>query len=179
MTNVNANQTTRDRSLSFHTRCQRRNYLKRDHRRRVHVAKQKRKRKLACARAHKLCTNKKGAIRIGSWNTRGMGARYGTDYSGKINAIASVIADRKWNAALLTDLKFKEDGFSELPVGGATWLLIHEGKVGIALDPHLAHKWRQGDRIIGISIPDKGWKPGLLLVSIYAPLTNRSSLALL
>ena len=70
-----------------------------------------------------------------------MGARYGTDYySGKIKAIASVIADRKWNAALLTDLKFKEDGFSELPVGGATWLLIHEGKVGIALDPHLAHK---------------------------------------
>ena len=185
------NHKRQEFELSHLSRCQRRNYLKRDHRRRVHFAKQKRKRKLACARAHKLRTNKKGAIRIGSWNTRGMGARYGTDYSGKINAIASVIADRKWNAALLTDLKFKEDGFSELPVGGATWLLIHEGKVGIALDPHLAHRWRKGgsliyrargtdikDRMIGISIPNKGWKPGLLLVSIYAPLTNRSSLAL-
>ena len=55
----------------------------------------------------------------------------------------------------------------------------------------MAHRWQQGgsliyrargtdikDRMIGISIPNKGWKPGLLLVSIYAPLTNRSSLAL-
>ena len=84
------NNKRQEFELSHLSRCQRRNYLKREYRRHVHIAKQKRKRRLACARAHKLCTTKKGAIRIGSWNTWGMGARYGTDcYSGKIKAIAS------------------------------------------------------------------------------------------
>ena len=67
--------------------------------------------------------------------------------------------------------------------------MIHEGKVGIALDPHFAQQWKQGgalihrvrgtdikDRMIGISIPNKGWKPGLFLVSVYAPLSGRSLL---
>jgi hypothetical protein len=112
------NNKRQEFELSHLSRCQRRNYLKREHRRHVHFAKQQRKRRLACARAHKLCTTKKGAIPIGSWNTRGMRARYETDYSGKIKAIATVIADRKWNATLLTDLKSRKIGFPNCQLGG-------------------------------------------------------------
>ena len=86
----------------------------------------------------------------------------------------------------------RKTGSPNCQLGGLLGCLSTKARaIGIALDPHLAHKWRQGgslihrargtdikDRMIGISIPNKGWKPGLLLISIYAPLTNRSSLAL-
>ena len=75
-------------------------------------------------------------------------------------------------------------------MGGATWVLIHFGKVGVALDPYLAAQWRQRgallyrakgedirDRMMGVSIPGRGWRPGMLLIPVYAPLTGRSSLA--
>ncbi|CAK9056851.1 LINE-1 retrotransposable element ORF2 protein (ORF2p) [Includes: Reverse transcriptase [Durusdinium trenchii] len=54
----------------------------------------------------------------------------------KFKAISHLLDERKWNAALLTDVKFPEDGFREFYVG-------------------------------------QGWKPGLLLIPVYAPLSNR------
>ncbi|CAE7729143.1 HFA1 [Symbiodinium sp. CCMP2592] len=74
-------------------------------------------------------------------------------------------------------------------VGGASWLLIHEGRVGVALNPFLAARWRQGGSVLvkgrgwsgnprafGVSIPGSGWKPGFLLVPVYAPLVSKTQL---
>ena len=75
-----------------HTRCQRRNFMKRLHRHNLQRSNRKRKRKIACARAAAVKTTSKGNIKIGSWNARGMGAPFGRDCSGKIQAITAVIA---------------------------------------------------------------------------------------
>ena len=44
------------------------------------------------------------------WNTRGLGAPFGKDPAGKLAALTRVIAERRWNVALLSDLRYKEDG---------------------------------------------------------------------
>ncbi|CAE7713008.1 unnamed protein product [Symbiodinium sp. CCMP2592] len=49
-----------------------------------------------------------------------------------------LVAERQWSCALLTDLRFPEDGFREVMVGG--------------------------------------WKPGFLLVPVYAPLVSKTTL---
>lgn len=124
------------------SRCNRRNAGKRQKR----ADKQKRKRKLkrqwACRQTvDQLTKPAKGTLKIGSWNTRGMGAMFGKDPVGKEMAIVQVMQERTWNVALLTDLTYKEDGFRELKRGNDTWILIHCGRVGVALDPFWATKW--------------------------------------
>ena len=81
---------------------------------------------MACRRASiQLTKPAKGHLTIGSWNTRGLGAPYGKDQAAKFKAISHLLDERKWNAALLTDVKFPEDGFREFYVGHVPWLLIH------------------------------------------------------
>ena len=86
---------TFNKSAISMSRCQKRNEAKRLHRCSAFKKRQKHKRRLAISRASVLNTTKKGCIRVGSWNTRGMGAPYGKDYSGKIQAITKLIAERK------------------------------------------------------------------------------------
>ena len=60
----------------------------------------------------------------------------------------------------------------------------------MALDPFFAQRWRDtgstlykakgediSNRMLGVCIPGQGWKPGLLLVPVYAPLTGRTHLS--
>ncbi|CAE7493888.1 unnamed protein product [Symbiodinium sp. CCMP2592] len=79
---------------------------------------------------------------VGVWRGRRKRQRRTT-----VEAIMRLVAERQWSCALLTDLRFPEDGFREVMVGGASWLLIHEG-----------------------------WKPGFLLVPVYAPLVSKTQL---
>ena len=185
------NRGNRQGDLLQHlSRCQRRNVFKQKTRFLTRKRKQKPQKRRACRQADTMTTTKKGYIRIGTWNTRGFGAQYGKDPEGKLRCIAAVVAERRWNVALLTDLRFPENGCREFKVGSSTWLLIHEGRVGVALDPFFAHRWRGSgstmykakgedihNRMIGVSIPGTGWKPGLLLIPIYAPLTGRTQLS--
>lgn len=118
-----------------------------------------------------------------------MGAMFGKDPVGKEMALVHVMQERQWNVALLTDLRYKEDGFRELKLGNATWILIHCGRVGVALDPFWANKWRNGgaqilkgsgpdiaNRFFGIPIYGEGWKPGFCLIPVYVPLASKTSL---
>ena len=172
------------------TRCQIRNMGRKRHRASVRTAKRKNKRRLACYRASdKFGVKKRHHLLIGTWNTRGLGAPFGKDPEGKATAIAKVLAERQWSCALLADVRFPEAGFYELSVGGAAWLVVHEGRVAVALNPFLASRWRAGGSVVvrargwegqprafGLSIPAAGWRPGLLLVPVYAPLVSKTRL---
>ena len=71
---------------------------------------------------------------------------------------------------LLSDLKFGVTGVREYVVGGVTWTLVVQGKVGIALNEEWANKWRRGgakvfhggradcvkNRVCAAEIPRKG-----------------------
>ena len=134
--------TTKDPALS---RCQRRNAAKQLSRQLKRKKAAKAKRRLACCRAFgpSQC-RKRGTMVIGTWNTRGLGAPLGKDPVGKFNSLFSVMAERQWNVALLTDSRFKYDGVSQTTVKGRNWLIVHYGKVAVALDEWLASRWRRG-----------------------------------
>ena len=167
-------------------KCQKRSFQRKKHRREQRVVKKKHRKRLACYRASdEYNVKRKGHLLIGTWNTRGPGAPMGKDPEGKTRALFRLIAERKWSCALLTDVRFPEDGCCEVNAAGATWLLVHEGRVGVALNPCLAARWRAGGSIIvrasgwsesprsfGLVLPAVGWKPGLLLVPVYAPLVT-------
>ena len=168
------------------TRCQVRNARRRQHRAQARSTEQKKHKKRACFRksaGYRL--KRKDHLVVGTWNTRGLGAPKGIDPEGKTKALFELIHDRKWSVALLTDVRFPDDGCCEALVHGSNWLLVHEGKVGVAFNPHLAERWRAGGsvmvrakgwydgiRAFGLVIPADGWRPGLLLVPVYAPLLH-------
>ena len=138
------------------TRCQIRNMGRKRHRASVRTAKRKNKRRLACYRASdKFGVKRRHHLLIGTWNTRGLGAPFGKDPEGKATAIAKVLAERQWSCALLTDVRFPEAGFYELSVGGAAWLVVHEGRVAVALNPFLASRWRAGGSVV---VRARGWE---------------------
>ena len=174
------------------TRCQRRNFARKTARLLRRRAKAKHKRRMACFRASgRASSRKKGEVVIGNWNTRGLGAPKGKDPEGKYRALFSLMLERGWNAALLTDTRFEFDGFSQVTVMNRVWLVVHYGKVAVALDPWLAARWRaagspikrvkgwpDGERCFGIRIPREGWRPGLVLAPVYAPLAHKTPVAL-
>ena len=171
------------------SRCQRRNAARKIAAARRKLQLKRIKRRLACYRASgAFGTKRKGHVLVGSWNTRGLGAKFGKDPAGKIDAIFKVIAERRWSCALLTDLRFEEAGVVEVKVGGANWLLVHEGRVGVALSQEFAAKWRAGGSVVvrakgwegpvrawGLKLPGRGWRPGLFLVPVYAPLVSKTT----
>ena len=137
------------------SRCQRRNLDKRFHRVCLRRCKRRNKKCLACARAFPTVhASSKRTLVIGTWSSRGLEAKLGKDPDGKLRAICRVVAERKWSAALLTDLKFEEDGCCNISVEGAEWLLVHECRVGVALNPFLARRWREGGSVV---VRASGW----------------------
>ena len=174
---------------SLASRCQRRVLARKAAAARRRLKLKKVKRRLACFRASgAFGVKRKGHVLVGSWNTRGLGAKFGKDPAGKTEALFKVIAERRWSCALLTDLRFDEAGVAEVKVGGANWLLVHEGRVGVALCPEFAAKWRAGGSVVvrvkgwegparawGLKIPGVGWRPGLFLVPVYAPLVSKTT----
>ena len=171
-------------------RCQRRNRARKLHRKEVRKAKRKHRRRLACYRSSGAFNVRKPKhLFFGAWNTRGLGVVGGKDPEGKTRAVFRVARERQWNACLLTDTRFPEDGVSEVSQAGTTWTLIHRGKVSVALDPCLAKRWRKGGsalvevkgwcdgvRAFGVKIPGEGWRPGFLFVPVYAPLAHKTTL---
>ena len=126
--------------------------------------------------------------RIGTWNTRGLGAPASElDHALKIECILGLIERRRWKAALLSDLKFEEEGVREYQTKEQTWIIIR-GRVGIALNKEWAERWRRGgaevtsivkgkvNRSMAITIPREKNRKGIYLVCTYAPVfkgTNR------
>ena len=93
------------------SRCQRRMRLGKIAAARRKLQLKRIKRRLACYRASvRLALSARVMFLVGSWNTRGLGAKFGKDPAGKIDAIFKVIAERRWSCALLTDLRFEESG---------------------------------------------------------------------
>jgi hypothetical protein len=138
------NRASAERPEGF-TRCQWRNHQKKLGRVSAKMAKKRRLRRLACFRAsEKGRLGSRGMLVVGTWNTRGLGAPKGGDPEGKVRALFTLMKERGWNCGLLTDLRFPEDGVCEVVVAGLQWLVVHYGKVGVALDPWLAARWRAG-----------------------------------
>ena len=134
------------------SRCARRSACKRARRLLLSKQKKRARRRLGCHRA--LCqsvVSKKSHFKIGVWNTRGLGAPSGADPAAKL-------AERKWNCALLSDLRFPSNGVHEVKLGGYSWVLIHHGKVGVALDAYLAQRWRSGGAQL---VQVQGWEDGV------------------
>ena len=153
------------------------------------LKERKRKRRMACKRAYQ---KKKEAaldlrrkdVRGGTWNTRGLGASFGrTDPFLKAQCFFTLFEKRKWDYALLSDLKYSENGVREHRTKNARWTLVVQGKVGIAMSERLAKLWRDGGaiidtvgrrdvsttRMVATIVPAKGWKKGLMLLAAYAP----------
>ena len=73
-------------------------------------------------------------IRIGTWNTRRLGAVHGrVDVATTLRHMAEVWQLRKWDAALLQDVTLGERGRMTFSAKKETWTIIHRGKVAIAL----------------------------------------------
>ena len=117
--------------------------------------------------------------RIATWNTRGLGAPYAPNTQMKIQCFIHRMILQKWGCMALTDLK-GPDGVREYTFSGRTWILITHKKVGFLLNDVWTQWWRegqaklfpQGDRVLGIQFPRRGWRRGLFLVSVYAPTSD-------
>ena len=69
------------------------------------------------------------------------------------------------------------------------WIVVVQGKVGVALGPGMTEKWRQAgakihfpgkdedpnNRIVAVEIDSKDREEGLFLVSAYAPVSTKSA----
>ena len=134
------------------TWCQVRSFARRDKRQRVRAEKQKQRKRLACfwaSAGHRL--QRKGHLLVGTWNTRGLRAPKGKDPEGKMRAFFSLLHERKWSCALLTDLAFQKMACARFRYRGP---LGYEGKVGVALNPFLAARWRSGGSTV---VRATGW----------------------
>ena len=69
----------------------------------------------------------------GTWNTRGWGAKYARiDQHMKSECIFALMAARKWEFALLTDIRFESNGVREYDTTRGKWIVVVQGKVGVA-----------------------------------------------
>ena len=130
------------RQWYYGTRMVRRKHLTRENRRRRHAA-------LARDRAPRVVDAQgPGTLKIGSWNTRGLGAPAGKyDQTVKLAALCRCWEAWNWDVALLQDLQYptEQQGIWEFQSeGNETWTLIVAGKVGIAMNASTTAWWRTG-----------------------------------
>ena len=124
-------------------------------------------------------------IKVGAWNTRGMGATHGkTDPYLKMKHMATLWERRGWDAALLSDVRFGISGTVEVNGGSQKWVIVYRGKVAIALSEKLANLWLDSGntanidgkgahcRAMMLNMPVKGKKRDCPNVSI-CPQLNR------
>ena len=127
------------------SRCQFRDEGKKDARRAKKLRKQRNTRRTAIFKATTQTVPRRGGcLTFGTWDTRALGAPFGEDKEAKMHSIFALVAERRCNAALLKDLRFEEDGILDYRVGGHKWTLVHQGRVGVAMDEYLTSRWRRG-----------------------------------
>ena len=91
-------------------------------------------------------------FRGGTWNTRGLGAAAGSvDPRLKVECILALMSSRRWEYAMLTDLKFSQNGVREYEYKGRKWSLIIRGKVGVMLSSNLTAEWREGGSKVAVA----------------------------
>ena len=56
----------------------------------------------------------------------------------KMECVLALIASRRWDFALLSDVRFGRNGVREYEHAGRTWIMIIRGKVAIVLSDRLA-----------------------------------------
>jgi hypothetical protein len=134
-----------------------------------------------------------GHLRGGTWNTRLMGSPNGRlDPFLKMECFLALFESRGWSFALLSDMKFPQNGVRQYETEKQTmsWTLIVQGKVAIMLNQGLAELWRKSGAILecvgrtdisttramAITIKQKGWQRGLRLISVYAPTSAHSTM---
>ena len=132
----------------------------------------------------KLHKKRKPQTKVGTWNTRQLGA-YSTKFEPgmKTKCMFELMEKRTWHAALLTDVRYGADGIREYQTKRDTWTMVVRGKVAIAMSSSMAQEWKKGgckvwvgtkmgkenqSRVMSVDIPPKGWKKGLHLVCQYS-----------
>eukprot|EP00972_Heterocapsa_arctica_P075133 11086137-Heterocapsa_arctica.AAC.1 len=124
-------------------------------------------------------------MKIGAWNVRRLGAPNAEmKQEVKLRCILHNAEEREWEAILLSDLWYGDEGTWEYTTEKQTWTIISKGLVGIAMGWRLSGAWREGgslwwggsvanqeekDRALAVRIPKQGWRKGLHLVAAYAP----------
>ena len=77
----------------------------------------------------------------GAWNTRGWGAKHARiDQYMKSECIFALMAARKSEFEILTDIRFESNGVREYDTTRGKWIVIVQGKVGVALGPGMTEK---------------------------------------
>ena len=85
--------------------------------------------------------------KIGTWNTRGLGAQAsGIDQAEKWKILVHTWEARGWSAVLLTDIRLGPTGVREYRTEKETWTIVHHGKVAVAMCSRLTRHWRRGGR---------------------------------
>lgn len=82
----------------------------------------------------------------------------------------------------MTDLR-GADGTLEFQHVGRSWTLITHQRVGFLLDDVWTQWWQEGrsklypngDRVLGIQFPRRGWRRGLFLTTVYAPTSDSTT----
>ena len=116
-------------------------------RRRVLAAKVSLRAQLEQLRKRDNAKGKISAVRIGTWNTRGMGATEGQiDPALKMEALLSMWDARGWGAVLLSDLQYGKDGIYEYRSKENVWTVVVSGRVGIALNRYWTYLSLASDR---------------------------------
>ena len=125
--------------------------------------------------------HKKKQIRVGTWNTRRLGAVHARqDPHLKLKNMSILWEKRHWDAALLTEVKLGASGQIEFKSDKQKWTIIYRGRVAFALSEKLAKTWWNGggkvhlesggiqNRGMIIDLPTSKTK-GVSFMSIYIP----------
>ena len=120
-------------------------------------------------------------FKMATWNTRGLGAPTGNiNQELKIKCFLKHMVDHDWTCAVLTDLKFRENGVRRYTHNGQTWFLVIHEKVGFLMDAWCREWWleggsviyHKGTRAVALSLPRRGWRRGLYILGVYAPTSD-------
>ena len=84
-------------------------------------------------------------FKMATWNTRGLGAPCGTiNQELKMQCFLEHMIEHDWTCAVLTDLKFRENGVGRYVHKGQTWFLVIQDKIVFLLDSWCHEWWVEG-----------------------------------
>jgi ribonuclease HI len=117
--------------------------------------------------------------RIGALNTQCLGALTSKhDQEAKWRCFLGLAEARGWDALGLSDVRLGGSGYIEKAGHDGDWLVVHSGKVAVALAPKVAANWKRkggkwegsiDGRSIRIDVPGTAGRSAWSVVSVYAP----------
>lgn len=120
-------------------------------------------------------------LKMATWNTRGLGAPTGLiNQELKIRCFLQHMVDHDWTCAVLTDLKFRDNGVRKYTHNGQMCFLVIHHKVVFLMDGW-CHQWwveggsvtyHKGTRAVALALPGRGWRRGLYIIGLYAPTSD-------